>query len=152
VERVDIKASPAAMALCNRRNPKDEFAAQVSLHHWAAAALMRGATGIEVLSDAFVHDPAIIAFQDRITATEDPSRRADAAEMKVRLNDGRTLVGRVDHGIGSASNPMTDAQLEAKFTALSDAVVGAERSRKLIAQCRNLENLADAGAIARDAM
>lgn len=152
VERIDIKASPGAMALCNRRNPKDEFEAHVSLHHWTAAALIRGTTGIEVLSEAFVHDPALIAFQDRVTAVEDSTRGGDCTEMTVRLRDGRTLVSRIDHGIGSASNPMNDAQLDAKFAAQSDAAIGAERSRKLIAACRNLENLADAGAIGRDAM
>jgi 2-methylcitrate dehydratase PrpD len=72
--------------------------------------------------------------------------------MTVRLRDGRTLVSRIEHGIGSASNPMTDAQLDAKFAAQSDAVIGAERSRKLIAACRNLENLPDAAVIGRDAM
>ena len=151
VERIDIKASPGAMALCNRPGPKDEFEAHVSLQHWCAAVLIRGATGVEVLGDAMVHDPAIMAFQDRIDVTEDPTCGADAAELTVRLHDGRTLVSRVDHCIGSAGNPMTDAQLEAKFTALGDPVVGAVRSRELIARCHRLDSLADAGAIARAA-
>jgi len=152
VTRIDIKASPGAMALCNRRNPKDVFEAHVSLHHWTAAALIRGTTGLEVLSAAFVHDPAIIAFQDRIHAVEDASLGSDATEMSVHLRDGRILVSRIDHGIGSASNPMTDEQLDAKFNALCQGVIGAERSRKLIAACRSLEDLADASAIARAAM
>ena len=93
-----------------------------------------------------------MAFQNRITAVEDPSRGGDSAEMAVRLHDARTIISRIDHCLGSSSNPMTDVQLDAKFTALSDAVIGAERSRKLIAACRDLENLVDASAIARDAM
>ena len=47
---------------------------------------------------------------------------------------------------------MTDAQLDAKFTALSERVIGATRRRALIAGCWNLENLADASSIAREAM
>jgi hypothetical protein len=39
---------------------------------------------------------------------------------------------RVEHAIGSLQNPMTDAQLEAKFHGLSDAVIGAARSADLI--------------------
>ena len=152
IERVDIKASPGAMALCNRRNPRDEFEAHVSLHHWAAAALMNGTAGIEVLDEACVHEPAIVALQDCINAAEDVSRGSDSCEVTIALKDGRTLVCGIDHGIGSATNPMTDAQLEVKFLGLSEPVLGAERSRKLIAACRNLEHLADAGAIARDAM
>ena len=98
-----------------------------------------------------LHDPAIMALQNRIVAMEDPDCGADAAAVTLRLNDGRTHMGSVDHCIGSAGNPMTDAQLEAKFTALGDPVVGAVRCRELIALCHDLDRLADAGAIARGA-
>ena len=152
IARIDIKASPGAMALCNRRNPKDEFEAHVSLHHWAAAALIHGTAGIEVLDEACVHDPAVVALHDCINAVEEPAFGSDATEVTMGMKDGRTLVCRIDHGIGSASNPMTESQLEGKFLALSEPVVGAERSRRLIAACRNLENLADASVLARDAM
>jgi len=151
IERVDIKASPGAMALCNRPGPSDEFEAHVSLHHWCAAVLIRGTTGVEVLGDTMVHDPVILAFQDRIGMTEDPICGTDATELTVRLKGGGTVVSRVDHCIGSAGNPMTNAQLEAKFTALGEPVVGAARCRELIAICHRLETLADAGAIARGA-
>ena len=151
IGRVDIQASAAAMALCNRPGPVDEFEAHVSLQHWCAAVLIRGVSGVEVLSDAVLHDPAIMALQNRIVAMEDPDCGADAAAVTLRLNDGRTHMGSVDHCIGSAGNPMTDAQLEAKFTALGDPVVGAVRCRELIALCHDLDRLADAGAIARGA-
>ncbi len=151
VERVDIRASPGAMALCNRPGPKNEFEAHVSLQHWCAAVLIGGVTGIEALGDATVHDPDIKAFQGRIAVVEDAGRGADAAELTVRLNDGRTVVASIDHCIGSAGNPMTDAQLEAKFTALGDPVVGAARSCELLAMCQSFDSLADVGAIARAA-
>lgn len=151
VARVDIEASANAMALCNRPHPKDEFEAHVSLHHWVSALLHRGQGGIEVMSEACVHDPDIGAFQDRISAVENPALATDAARMTVRLHDGRTLSVHIEHCLGSASNPMSDAQLEEKFTALSQDVIGPERTRKLISMCRNVDDLADAGAIAREA-
>jgi len=152
IERILIQASPGAMALCNRPHPRDEFEAHVSLHHWVASVLIRGSSGIEVFSDDFIRDPAIVAFQDRITAVEDPSLGSDSAEMTVHFKDARTLVSRVEHGIGSAANPMTDAHLESKFIELCEGVVGAERCRALITACRDLENLPDAGAIPRGAI
>ncbi len=151
VARIDVKASPGGMALCNRRHPQDEFQAHVSLHHWIASALIKGTTGIEVLSLPFVHDPATVAFQDRIHATEDPSKGGDATELTVSLIGGGTRYCRIDHGIGSASNPMTDAQLEAKFRGQSDPALGAERTARLIAACWGIDELADAGEIGRGA-
>ena len=69
--RVAIQASPGAMALCNNRNPQDEMQAHVSLHHWTAAALIRGTARIKELQDRTVQDRAISAFQDRIEVVGD---------------------------------------------------------------------------------
>ncbi|MSP05661.1 MAG: MmgE/PrpD family protein [Acetobacteraceae bacterium] len=151
VARIDVKASPGGMALCNRRHPKDEFEAHVSLHHWIASALIKGTTGIEVLSLPYVLDPVTDDFQDRIHATEDVSRGGDSTELTVYLRGGGTRVCDIAHGIGSASNPMTNAQLETKFRGQSVPALGAERTEKLIAACWGIDDQADAGAIARGA-
>ena len=105
-----------------------------------------------MFNNAYVHDPELNAFQDRITAIEDSSRKTDSAEVTVHLHDGRALVCNIKHGIGGAGNPMTDAQLETKFTDQCRDVVGAERCVRLVAACRGLDKLADAGSIARDAI
>ena len=151
VARIDVKASPGGMALCNRRHPQDEFQAHVSLHHRIASALIKGTTGIEVLSLPFVQDPATMAFQDRIHATEEYSRPGDSSELTVHLRGGGIRVCNIEHGIGSATNPMTDAQLEAKFRGQSDAKLGADRTNGIIAACWGIDGLADAGEIGRDA-
>lgn len=151
VARIDVKSSPGGMALCNRRHPQDEFQAHVSLHHWIASALIKGATGIEVLSLPFVQDPVTSTFQDRIHATEDAGRAGDSAELTVHLRGGGTRYCNIEHGIGSTSNPMTDAQLETKFRGQSDAKLGAERTSTLIAACWGIDDLADAGEIGRAA-
>jgi 2-methylcitrate dehydratase PrpD len=151
VEGIEVYASANAMALCNRPHPKDEFEAHVSMHHWVSATLHRGVTGVEVMNEECVHDPAISAFQDRIKAVADDSLMTDAAKMSVTLKDGRVLKVHIEHCLGSASNPMPDAQLDAKFSAQSVPVVGPERTRKLIELCRGIDGLADAGVIAKTA-
>jgi 2-methylcitrate dehydratase PrpD len=123
----------------------------VSLHHWVSATLHRGSAGVDIMSEATVHDPAIMAFQDRISAVEGPGLNTDAAKMTVHLRDGRSLSVHIEHCQGSADNPMSDAQLAAKFTLLGEDVIGPERTRNLIALCRHLDELEDAGAIAREA-
>jgi len=151
VDTVRIKASPGAMTLCDRRNPQNELQAHVSLYHWTAATLIRGSARIEELQDPTVRDPAIIAFQDKVQAVGDPGFAADGAEVTIGLKDGCSLTCRIEHGIGSASNPMTDAQLTAKFTELSEPIIGAARTKQLVEQSWSIEAARDAGDIARAA-
>jgi 2-methylcitrate dehydratase PrpD len=152
IQAVDIQASPGAMALCNNRNPKDELQAHVSLHHWTAVAFIRGTARIQDMdTETAVRDPALTAFQDRVQATLYPSLGGDAAVVAVTLRDGTRHVCRIDHGIGSATRPMTDAELEVKFAGMAEPVIGSERTRALIQQAWEIEALADAGDLARAA-
>lgn len=152
IARVDIRASPGAMALCNNRNPKDEMQAHVSLHHWTAVAFIRGTARIQDMdTETAVKDPALMAFQDRVEATLDPAIAADAAVVTLTLTDGTTLSCRIEHGIGSATRPMTDAELEAKFRDLAEPVVGPARAGELIGKTWGIAALADAGDLSRAA-
>ncbi len=149
---VAIQASPGAMALCNRRNPRDELEAHVSLHHWVAVAFHRGTARIQDMdTETAVRDPALMAFQDRVEATLNPSLAADAAEVAVTMADGQTHVCHVEHGIGSATRPMTDAQLEAKFRDMAEPVLGTARTSALIGRSWEIETLPDAGDLPRAA-
>ncbi|HVY17090.1 MAG TPA: MmgE/PrpD family protein [Rhodopila sp.] len=150
IKAVDIKASPGAMALCNNRNPKDEMQAHVSLHHWTAVAFIRGTARIQDMdTETAVRDPALMAFQDRVNAELDPSVAADAAIVAVTLRDGTQCICRIEHGIGSVSRPMSDAELEVKFAGMAEPLIGAERTRELMRQAWAVEALSDAGALAR---
>ena len=149
VDMVRIKASPGAMALCDRRNPQNELQAHVSLYHWTAATLIRGTARIQELQDRTVQDPVISAFQDRIEVVGDSSVAADAAEVTITLKDGRSHTCRIDHCIGSATNPMTDAQLTRKFSELAEPVIGAVRNTTLVDRSWAVETMADVGDLAR---
>ena len=151
VDSVRIKASPGAMALCDRRNPQNELQAHVSLYHWTAAVLLRGTARIAELQDPTVQDPAIIAFQDKVTTQLDDSLKADATEVTITLKDGRNHTCRIDHCIGSATNPMTDEQLTQKFSEMAEPVIGTARTREMVERTWKVEAAADVGDLARAA-
>ena len=152
IASVAISASPGAMALCNNRNPKDEMQAHISLHHWSAVCFIRGTARIQDMdADTAVKDPALMGFQDRVQATLDPGRAADSAEVTVTMIDGTRHTRDIEHGIGSAARPMTNAELEVKFSGMAIPVLGEERTKALISQCWDLATLSDAGALARAA-
>jgi hypothetical protein len=60
-----------------------------------------------------------------------------------RADDGRRVHVFIQHAIGSLQNPMSDAQLEAKFTALVEPVLGAARAADITGLCRSLGTVAD---------
>ena len=152
IASVAIAASPGAMALCNNRNPQDEMQAHVSLHHWTAVALIRGTARImDMDTETAVRDPELMAFQDRVQATLDPALAADAAVVTVTLTDGSSHASHIQHGIGSAARPMTNNQLEGKFAGMAIPVLGEKRTEALMRQCWHVEDLADAGDLARAA-
>ena len=152
IDAVRIKASPGAMALCDRRNPQNELQAHVSLYHWTAATLIHGVARIQQLQDATVRDAAVVAFQDKVSVVGDAGMAADAAEVTITLKDGRSFACRIDHCIGSAGNPMSDAQLTRKFDELAEPVIGATRTKELIDRCWSVELMTDIGDLARAAI
>jgi 2-methylcitrate dehydratase PrpD len=150
ITSVAIQASPGTMALCNNRNPKDEMQAHVSLHHWTAVCLIRGTARIvDMDTETAVRDPALMAFQAKVEATLDPSLASDAAIVTITLRDGRTHTCRIEHGIGSAARPMTNAELEEKFAGMAVPVIGEERTRTLMRRCWEIGSLPDAAELAR---
>jgi 2-methylcitrate dehydratase PrpD len=149
---VAIEASPGAMALCNNRDPKDEMQAHVSLHHWTALAFIRGTARIQDMdTETAVKDPKLMAFQSKVEATLSPAIAADQAEVTITMTDGTRHACRIEHGIGSKRNPMSDADLERKFNGLVEPIVGVVRTKELIGKTWAIAGLADAGELARAA-
>ena len=74
------------------------------------------------------------------------------AEVTITLKDGRSHTCRIDHCIGSARNPMTDAQLTRKFGELAEPVIGAARTKELLDRSWSVEGMSDVGELARAAM
>lgn len=149
---VTVRVTPKALALTDRRHAKNTLEARVSLYHWVAIAFIRGTARIEDMdTNGAVLEPAIVRFQDRIETVSDEAIASDGAKVTVRLRDGRSLVSRIEHCAGSAACPMTDADLERKFTGLAEGVIGPIRTREVLDMCWDVESLPDAGTLARSA-
>ena len=67
----------------------------------------------------------------------------------VTLADGRVLTREVEFPRGHNLNPMTDAEVEAKFRAMVEPRYGKEKADRILAACWKLEELSDAGALVR---
>jgi 2-methylcitrate dehydratase PrpD len=151
IERIDLKVHPLVLELTGKRTPQSGLESKFSIYHAVAAAFAHGTVGEPQFSDRAVRDPATVALRARVTATVDRTIAEDQVRITVTLKDGRQIEKYIEHAIGSAKNPMTDAQLEAKFTGLAEGILPPGRIRKLMDLCWSVEKLAQAEEIARAA-
>jgi 2-methylcitrate dehydratase PrpD len=100
------------------------YAAKHSIPFNVAARLLYGRNDMEVYSDAMALAPAILDLMAKITVEEDPALTAllpqvRAARVRVRLRSGEVLIGESRHPRGGFDNPLTRAELIAKFEGLA---------------------------------
>lgn len=143
--RATLHVHPLALSLCGIREPATTLESLNSLHHWAAAALVRGRAGVPEMWPECIADPAIAQLRARIEVIADASVGREQADVEVELADGRALRARVLHARGSTMRPMTDDDLDAKFRSQAGLVLPAVRVEELRGLCLGAASLQDVG-------
>lgn len=152
IERVELRVHPLVIELTGKKTPQIGLEGKFSIFHTAAVAIVEGAAGEKQFSDRAVRDPHVVAVRDRVAATIDPSIKEEQVRVLITLKDGRKLEKYIEHAIGSVQHPMTDAQLETKFTDLAEGILPGERIRQLMDLCWAIEKQPDAAVLARAAV
>jgi len=149
IERIELKVHSLVLELTGKKEPADGLQAKFSVYHGCAAGLSFGRAAEEEFADDIVNRADIVALRRKVVATVDDAIDEASADVTAVLTDGRRVHVFVEHAIGSLANPMTNAQLEAKFHGMADAVLGAQRCSELIAACRDVGNAQDLRALTR---
>ena len=151
VERLELRVHSLVLELTGKKEPQDGLQGKFSVYHGCAAGLIFGQAGEGEYEDAIVNRADVVALRRKVVATVDDSIDEASADVVATLKDGRKEHVFVKHAIGSLERPMTDANLEAKFHGLADAVIGAERASRLIAECWRLGSAANVSALVQAA-
>jgi len=133
IEKIDLKVHPLVPELTGNKVPRTGLEAKFSVYHACAVVVLSGRAGEAEFSDAVVARADVIALRARISASADDGIGEDQADVTITCHDGRRLHAFVAHAIGSLERPMTDADLERKFRALADPVLGATNAVALCA-------------------
>lgn len=148
VERIELRVHSLVLELTGKKEPADGLQGKFSVYHGCAAGLTFGRAGEDEYHDAIVTRPDLVALRRKVVATVDDSIDEASADVTAFLTDGRRVHVFVEHAIGSLQKPMTDAMLEGKFTQLAEPVLGAGKTRELIAACWRLGEAKDVRALA----
>ena len=151
IDRIELRVHPLVLELTGKKAPRTGLDGKFSIYFAAAVATVAGAAGEKQFSDEMVRNPDVIALSERVSTTVDPSIGEDQVRIRMILRDGRTLEKFVEHAIGSIQNPLSDAALEAKFTDLATGILPADRIRRVIDMCWNVDTLPSAEVLAKEA-
>src|SRR5262249_13447609 len=117
----------------------------------AVAAVNRKIGRDDILIDQRA-DPRIASLYQRGTLVGDGEmdqwQASAPAVVELTTRDGRRFTRRVDWAKGDRNNPMTQAELEAKFFELATTRLPRECAERLMALVYDLENVADVSALA----
>ncbi len=143
VERVVVRVSHQGANTVNDRNMPD-----ICLQHMCAIMLLdRGVSFRSSHDERRMRHPKVRALRSRIELLGDdaltqamPSRQG---VVEIRLHDGREMRHHTKAVRGTAENPMTRAEVDAKSYDLIAPVLGGRRARKLCDALWRLERIVD---------
>ncbi|WP_315813793.1 MmgE/PrpD family protein [Bradyrhizobium sp. SZCCHNR2028] len=149
IDHVDLKVNPLVLELTGKKTPQQGLEGKFSIYHAVAVAIVEGAGGEKQFSDRAVTDQTVLSLRSKVIPVIAPEIKPEQVEMTIVLKDGRKLSRRIEHAVGSVEVPMTDQQLEAKFSDLADGIVPAASIRRIMDACWNVEGLSSAADIAK---
>jgi len=134
IETIEVETFWEVTRLANDQ-PSNTIAAQFSIQFALAVALLYDRIGPAEVSDARLHDPAILSLARKVRVAVDDTldRQFPAKTMaRVTMHTNRgNLRTTVEYPRGNPENPMSLAELEAKFRLLTGDLIGDERSTRL---------------------
>ncbi len=133
--------------IAEKHAPASDSHGRVSLQYSVAEALFFGELGKQAYSDQSRRNPDILALARKIRYHVDPDYPGPGrfkGAVKVTLKDGRQFAEVEEYNRGSAENPMTYAELRAKFEDNAGGLLSADRRARLADEIQRLEALPDA--------
>ena len=137
-----------ATSVAGNPDPGTDFEAKFSTQYCVAVALLTGSVRLRAFEESVLTDPAVRALMGRVTLVAAPDLDAAfpgqrAARVTLTLSTGEQLAAHRDTRKGDPDDPLTDAELRAKFTELVAAEAGEAASAELLAAVWQLPALGD---------
>jgi 2-methylcitrate dehydratase PrpD len=140
IEAIRVETYSVATSVAGNPNPGTDFEAKFSTQYCVAAALLTGSVRLRAFDEPVLTDPAVRSLMRRVTLAAAPD--LDSAFPGQRA--ARVMVEAHRHTRkGDPDDPLTDAELRAKFTELVAAEVGDAPGRELLDALWQLPALGD---------
>jgi 2-methylcitrate dehydratase PrpD len=143
IDSIEVATYSTATRVAGNPDPHSEFEAKFSLAYCVAAALWLGGVRLAAFTPESLAHPGIRHLLPNITVITDPAFDADfpsrrQARVTLRMADGSSLVRERHTRKGDPDDPLTDAELRAKFEDLAVPVLGAQSASSLAERLSNM--------------
>lgn len=104
--------------LAAKQMPANAYSAKFSIPFGVALGLVTGRAGLESYTEEAAADPKLRDVARKVSYVIDPSNpypKGFTGHVRAKLKDGRTLEERQSHIRGGAQEPLSQAEIEAKF-------------------------------------
>jgi 2-methylcitrate dehydratase PrpD len=144
---IHVRAHPLLFERTDRPDVTSGRESTVSLQHTVAVAMLFGVAGLAQFTDEAVQNPAVLSLRAKISGSADDTVVVGAANVSMRLNDGRSFQSMVTEARGSLEHPLTDKQLEDKLRALAAFAAPWCDTPRLIDAIWNLDHSPNAASV-----
>ena len=132
--------------------PANRETADHSMPYTAAVALMYGEVGQQHFNDEYLKNQALLDLvaKVKVSVSEEANRMAPEAmlcNVEVVTKSGQRYSAQVDYHKGHYKNPLTDAEVEAKFRSLANGVIPQARTDALRERRWRLEEVEHIGEV-----
>jgi 2-methylcitrate dehydratase PrpD len=144
VERIDVRLEESCDRICNIAAPVTGLEAKFSLRLTTAMGLAGVDTSrLSTYSEAVAADPVLIGLRDKVSLDFRSGISNTFTEIALSLRDGSRVTAQHDSGVPATDVADQGKRLEAKFAALVDPVLGADKTAALIVDVGRFDALGD---------
>lgn len=132
-----------------KKYPRTAENADHSAFYATAHAIKERGFGPDSIDPARFTDPVILDLIEKTTVEADPSLGKSQGISEIITTDGRTFQKRINVPHGAGNDPLSDQELEDKFTEMASKHMRADHVQRLIDACWNVEKIDDISKLAK---
>ncbi len=151
VARIRVRTSENMHHTLLHHRPRSELEAKFSMEFCLAALLLERRCGLNQFNDTYMNRPEVqraLALVEYTTFDESEARvkgyNIVTSFIEIVLTGGKTIAARADHGKGNIADPMSEAEVAAKFRECAEyAHWPSAKAERAIDMVLHLDGLAD---------
>ncbi|MFC1987859.1 MmgE/PrpD family protein [Chloroflexota bacterium] len=152
IAAVRITVNPAGAtgrSTSAKKYPRNGETATHSVHYANAVAIKERDLGPESLKPDNFTNPVILDLIEKITVEADPKMGGREGKSEITTRDGRKFEKHIVTPHGFGNDPLTDKELEEKFSKLTSSYIDEKQIRKIFDTVWNAEKLDNLSQLAK---